>query len=279
MRWVICAVSVVALAPSAHAGDFDVLRGAEPTYHWGGVYGGVQGGYTSSVVDAGSAVGPDLAKILRITAIESDEQVSNWAVLSSRTPTSVSVGGFVGYNFEWEDLILGVEADYDRMSLSASSANSITRSFSDSGDLPAGHNYYYTITVGGGASLQMNDVATFRARAGWEAGRFLPYAFAGLALGRASISSIGSVSGSAVDYPDSEIPPLTPLPNLTIPLQTQGNAQNGVIAYGATMGLGVDIALLPNWFVRAEFEHIYFAPVDGIQVSVSSARVGAGYKF
>jgi hypothetical protein len=32
-------------------------------------------------------------------------------------------------------------------------------------------------------------------------------------------------------------------------------------------------------FVRGELEYIYFAPVDGIRLSISSARAGVGYKF
>jgi len=284
MRWVICAVVMFALTPRAYAGDFDILRGSEPTYHWGGVYGGVQGGYTSSTVNFGQAAGPDIAYILRITAIEADEQISDWSVLASRSPESMSLGAFLGYNCEWENIILGLEVNYNRVSLSAFSSSLITRSFSDSGDLPAGHNYYYTVTVGGQASLQMSDIGTLRARAGWEAGKFLPYAFAGLALGRANVTSGASVSYWAVDYPDSEDPPLTPLQNAYFPASwptpaTYGNSQNNVLAYGATMGLGMDVAVLPNLFVRAELEHIYFAPVDGIQVSLSSARLGVGVKF
>jgi opacity protein-like surface antigen len=46
-----------------------------------------------------------------------------------------------------------------------------------------------------------------------------------------------------------------------------------------TTGLGTDVALTSNLFVRGEFEYIFFAPVNGIQVSMWSARVGAGVKF
>ena len=83
---------------------------------------------------------------------------------------------------EWDDLILGLELNYNRVSLKAMSADSITRSFTDSTNLPAGHNYFYTVSSGVQASLSMQDIAELRARAGWEAGIFLPYAFGGLAL-------------------------------------------------------------------------------------------------
>jgi opacity protein-like surface antigen len=279
MRWVICAAVTLAFAPSAFAGDFSILRGSEPTYHWGGVYGGVQGGYTSADIGLAPAAGPDIAYILRETTIETDQQISNWPVLSNRSPASASAGGFVGYNLEWENIILGLELNYNHVQLAASSDGALSRSFTDSGNLPAGHHYLYTVDVAAHAALSMTDIAQFRARAGWEAGNFLPYAFAGFAVGRANVSSSATVSYSAIDFPDSENPPLTPLPNLSVPAQTQGNSQNNAYAYGVSMGFGADVALTANVFVRAELEHIYFAPVDGIQVSVSSARVGAGLKF
>ena len=45
MRWVICALVVLAFAPRASAQDY-VLRGSEPSYRWAGIYGGGTGGFT-----------------------------------------------------------------------------------------------------------------------------------------------------------------------------------------------------------------------------------------
>ena len=279
MRCVICALVVLGFAPPAFAGDFDILRGSEPTYHWGGFYGGGQIGYSSAVVDFSQAAAPQIAFILRDTAIEQDEQISKWSVLGSRSTTGTSLGDFAGYNFEWEDVILGLELNYNHVSLSASAANSMTRSFTDSTNLPAGHNYLYTMTVGSASSLQMTDIATFRARAGWEAGNFLPYAFAGLAVGRGDFSTSTSVFYTAVDFTPVQTPPIPPLPTLTVGPATQADGQNPAFAYGFAAGLGTDIALTSHVFVRGEVEYIFFAPLDHIQVSVTSARVGAGFKF
>jgi outer membrane immunogenic protein len=279
MRWVICALVVLALPSSAFAGDLDILRGSLPTYRWAGFYGGAQAGYSSGDVKFGEAGSSDIAFMLRDTTIEQDEQVSTWNVLATRTPTSAGVGGFIGYNFEWENLILGLELNYNHVSIDGSAANSITRSFTDSNALPAGHNYFYTVTVGGQAWMHMSDIATIRARAGWECGIFLPYAFGGLALARVDTSSGATLSYSAVDFPDSETPPLAPLPNLAVGPLSQANTQNNALAYGVTTGLGLDVGLLPNVFVRGELEYIYFAPINGIQISLASARLGAGLKF
>jgi outer membrane immunogenic protein len=280
MRWVISALVVLALPSGALADEFNILRGTVPTYHWGGFYGGGQAGYASSNVNFGTAPSSEVAFLLRDTAIEQDEQISDWTVLDSRKPVSVSLGGFLGYNYEWEDnIVLGLELNYNHVFLSASATNGIERSFTDSSDLPAGHNYFYTVGVAGTASLKMTDIGTFRARAGLEEGIFLPYAFTGLALARADTTTGAAVEYTAVDYPDSETPPLTPLPNLNVGPLGQTNAQNNVFAYGVTAGVGVDVAVTQNLFMRGELEYIYFAPVNGIQVSIATARLGAGVKF
>jgi opacity protein-like surface antigen len=307
MLRVIVALTVLTFASPAVAADADILRSSEvfvppvptilvappayavrpasPRYHWGGVYGGVQAGYSSGVVNFSSAAQQQIAYILRETAIEQDHQISGWPVLGTDATGNVGAGGFVGYNSEWEDVIVGLEVNYNHVALSASSSGSLSRSFSDSTNLPTGHNYLYNLTVNSQSALAMTDIATFRARAGWEAGNFLPYGFAGVAVGRANVSTTTSVPYTAVDSPVVQSPPLTPLPTLNcIPASVCGDGpfttgQNGAFAYGVTTGIGLDVALMSNLFVRGEIEYIYFAPLNGIQVSVASARVGVGVKF
>lgn len=278
MRWVICTVAVLAFAPSARAEDF-VLRGSEPAYHWSGLYGGGQIGYTSSVVNFSTAVGPEIAYILRDTSIEADQQISQWSLLGSRNPVSTSYGAFLGYNYEWESLILGLELNYNHFGLTAASSGALERSFTDSGNLPAGHHYFYDMSVAGQSAFSMTDAATFRTRIGWQAGRLLPYFFAGFALGRIDTSTSTTLAYTATDNPDSEEPPLTPLAPIAVGPELDAAAQSGQFTYGFATGLGIDFAVTDNLFVRGEFEYIYFAPIDGIQVSLSNARVGAGFKF
>jgi opacity protein-like surface antigen len=279
MRSVICALALLALPTSALAGDFDILRGTTATYNWTGFYGGGQFGYSDSNIKFNTAASSQVSFLLRNTAIEQDEQISDWNVLGTHQANTVGVGGFIGYNTQWESLILGLEINYNHVNLSQVSESSLARSFSDSGGLPPGHNYFYNVTVGGGASIHISDIATFRARAGIEEGNFLPYAFAGLAVARATTSSFATLQYNATDFPDSEIPPLTPLNPISFGPVSSANTQNNAIAYGVATGLGVDIGVLPNVFLRGEIEYIYLAPVNGIQVSVESARVGAGLKF
>ena len=279
MRWLICAGVMLALMPRAYAGDFDTLRGPMPAYNWGGFYGGGQVGYSTANMNLSGAVGPETAFILRNTSIEKDQDISGWTVLGSRHPSNTAVGAFIGYNVSWENVIFGGEVNYNHVPINAASSGSITRQFTDSGNLPSGHHYFYTVTVLGQAQANITDIATFRGRIGWQADRFLPYGFAGLAVGRLQYSSAASVAYTATDFPDSENPPLTPLPDLNQVAISDANAQRQSFAYGLATGLGVDVAVLPNFFVRGEYEFIYFAPVGGIQINVNSARVGAGFKF
>jgi opacity protein-like surface antigen len=198
-------------------------------------------------------------------AILQDQQISQWPVLSSSSSSGdangASFGGFIGYNYEWEDVITGLELNYNHfLSLSTSTNGSVQRTFNDSTNLPPGHDYNYTVNASAQSSLHMTDIATFRARAGWEAGSFLPYAFAGLAVGRADTSTSATVSGSYYDVPTVQpagtpqlgclpvygVSPVTgtcPPQTLNVNPGTVGNFQNGAFAYGVATGLGMDIAV------------------------------------
>jgi outer membrane immunogenic protein len=279
MRSVICALALLALPTSAFAGDFDILRGSQPTTHWGGVYGGIQGGYSSSAMDFSGGVGPLVADILRSSNLSND--VSDWAVLGTISTANTNYGGFVGYNFEYEDVIVGVEANYNRYSLTGESGSAISREFIDNSNAPPNTTYQYDVTVAGNSSIHISDIATFRLRAGWEAGCFLPYLFGGLAIGRADVAQTASVSGTRTDIVTNPVDGTTTtgLPGALALPGPQTNSQQGMIIYGWAAGLGVDYALLSNVFVRAEWEYVGFAPIDGTHLAINSARVGAGIKF
>ena len=279
MRSVICALVVLALPASAFAGDFDILRGSVPTVHWGGVYGGVQGGYSSSDMNFSGGVGPLIADILRSSSLAAD--VSGLAVLGSTSTGRENYGGFVGYNFEFEDVVLGAEVNYNRYSLTGSSSSSISRIFTDNTAAPPNTTYQYDITVAGSSSIHLTDVATFRARAGWEAGRFLPYVFGGLALGRADVAQTANVSGTRTATVTNPVDgtTMTSAPGAVDLPGPQSNAQQGMFTYGFTAGVGMDVQLLPNLFARAEWEYVDFSPIDGTRVTISSIRAGAGVKF
>lgn len=198
-----------------------ILRGAyteegPPGYvRWDGVVLGAQVGYSNLTVNFADATTP--------------------SVLSQPTTNSSQFGAFVGYNIQWDDLILGVDGAYNRpSSLSTSAASGTTSS-----------------------SLKLVDYATFRGRAGYAFGQFLPYGFLGAAVGRMNFATIAG-GGTAVTSTAS-----------------RDNAYSG----GFVAGLGIDVSVLPNVFVRAEYEYIVFSPVGSIRSNLNSARVGLGVRF
>jgi opacity protein-like surface antigen len=146
---------------------------------------------------------------------------------------------------------------------------------------PAQHHYFYTATVGASASARLTDFGTLRARAGIAFDNFLPYAYVGAALGRVDIMRSASVSYTRHDIPDVVAPPtgpLTPIPDFTYGPQAQQEIKS-TLAYGYAIGLGIDIALMQNVFVRAEAEYLQFAPVEAIKIHVNSGRIAVGVKF
>ncbi len=290
---VIVTFGALSLAQAA-AADLPILRGpivgeAAPAYNWGGVYGGAQAGFSTASINLNQNVGALVGDMLRLTTIEQDFNISSWPVLGKPNPVGGSFGGFVGYNWLWEDAVTGFEINYNRASLSGSSANSISRSITDSSGLPPGHHYVYDVTVAGAAAARITDWGTFRFRGGWAAGRFLPYGFVAFAVGRADISRSASVTLSAVDFPDSGTNPITQPgncglaspPNYAIcpGTSSEADSRNGVFAYGGAAGLGVDIALLPNVFLRGEWEFVQFAPVQGDRIHINTVRTALGLKF
>src|SRR5207249_846244 len=113
--------------------DFPILRGsgpdvpspyvpAPPTFiRWSGYYGGAQIGYSRAEVDFKTAVAPLVHEILRNTTIESE--VASWVLLTRGDTRSYSAGGFLGYNTQWDDAILGVEASYNHTALHKAAAS------------------------------------------------------------------------------------------------------------------------------------------------------------
>src|ERR1019366_6995447 len=51
-----------------------------------------------------------------------------------------------------------------------------------------GFTVVYNVSGTSGASVEIHDIVTARTRAGWTFDRFLPYGFAGVAVGRADVS-------------------------------------------------------------------------------------------
>ncbi len=261
MRWLMCAFIVAGCAQGAAAADMPLLRGSNtfdvgPQVRWDGVYFGAQVGYSVAGADFTNATGSLSALITGLPFLTTTS-----TPLGTDDKPSAHFGGFVGYNTVWDGAVLGVEANYNHYNAQMTSTNIIGGSY-----LAADGNTY-PYSANGTANVRVTDVGTFRVRGGWATGNFMPYGFVGLAVARAEIDRSVTATFS---------PPLgLPAP----PAVTFGTSQTGQFAYGWTAGVGLDIALMSNFFLRAEYEYIQFGDFQQVNIHMHNARVGAAVKF
>ena len=161
-----------------------------------------------------------------------------------------------------------MDAAYNRISsLNASASDTIARQVVTKPD-----NVNNSLTITAQSSLKLVEYATVRARAGYAMGQFLPYATIGAAVGRFNYANTATVHNVGTPPFGSPILPF----DVT---DTQSSAKNNAIVGGFVVVLGMDVALLPNVFLRGEWETVSFAPISGIRVNLNSGRVGLGLKF
>lgn len=294
MRRLLLAAVMFGAVSGAQAADMpDFLRGSipavpvTPTRNWDGVYVGGQVGYTSADMDFSHASQSLTNFSLRNSVLQ--DPVSGWELLSRNHAQATGFGAFVGRNYQWDDLVFGVEANYNYMtSLKSSSTNSMRLLIANpSGENPPeGHIHTYDTTLSGNASLQIKDVLTFRGRAGWAAGNFLPYMFGGLAVGRVDVARTAAVSYHKYDDYDTQVP--SGLGTITVhhhddlgtnayPVSVERRV-NSFVA-GWTAGLGLEYMLWGNVFMRGEWEYVRFLKVKDMSFSTNNVRFGLGYKF
>jgi outer membrane immunogenic protein len=275
MRRVMYVLLALVFAPSAFADDLSWLTGPQasnvPVVNgWAGVYIGGQVGYSNAGGDFSKTTKDPIAFSLRNTTLEEQVTPSNWQVLGQANHSAAGFGGFVGYNTQFERLVLGVEANYDQANLSLIAPNSPISRRVTAGGIP------YDVTVTGSGSVSDLNFGTLRARGGWALGNFLPYAFAGVTVGHANVNIVGTTFG--VQNPALGCPPGTNPP--CVPFSFTGTAgKNGEWLLGFAVGGGLDVALTRNVFLRAEYEFVQFAPIANLVVSVNTVRGGLGVKF
>ena len=278
-----CAALAVWPAERAGAADWP-LRGSlapqQPAYaRWDGAQIGVEVGWGNFRNDFGNSTSPLVAFILRNTTAEAEFAPSTWTTLSSNTTNGPVFGGYIGYNMQWDQLVLGVDLGYKYANIATGANDSISRQFTTSSQ------FQETVSIDARAQMKLMDYATLRGRAGYAWGQFLPYAFVGAAVARLDVVRSATVSYTRHDIPDAvpitvpPTPPITPEADFHFGPQTRGMNRKGVFAYGYAGGLGLDVALLPNVFVRAEWEYVQLIPVEDFKIHIGSGRVAVGIKF
>jgi outer membrane immunogenic protein len=267
----LAAMLLAVFAMSAHAADLDDLSWLRGTVgsdgavmSWRGVNLGASVGVSNLNADFGHATQSLVAYSLRNTLLEQEFAPENWTTLPKTTTNSMQYGAFLGYNMQWDSLVLGLDLGYNHLnSMQAGTSDTIARQVTTSDTA------VHDVTINSSASLRLIDYATFRARAGYVFGQFLPYAIIGGAVGRfnytasATVTDLWTLNGVTTNYAPG----------------TQTDTKNNAFAAGFVTGLGLDVALLPNVFLRAEWEYTIFAPVSGIRTQLNTGRVGVGVRF
>src|SRR5215216_159259 len=177
-------------AEAADMPDLPILRGSyvdgftTSRVNWQGFYVGGQGGYGSSDEKFAGSNANMLDALLDHNVIQ-EMQVSQWNLgLGKQSARSSAYGAFVGYNWQWDDVVVGVEASYLHGRFGGKSTAS--KELVSGSALSDG--FFHDVRVDSSAAISVSDMATFRARAAYAWGCFLPYMFGGFALGKADIA-------------------------------------------------------------------------------------------
>lgn len=255
MRRLVLTVAMLGAVSGAQAADLSdlpILRGTQglttAKVNWQGYYVGGQGSYGLANMNFNHANDGIAEGLMPYSPLKS---LTNLPVLGKSSTPNTGFGGFVGYNGQWEDVVIGLEANYIHGKFDGAS-RPIPFRYTDASGNPA-------IAGSSTASVSGNDYGSVRVRGGYAVGAFLPYLFGGVAMGRADIDRSVSLLGNFD------------------PLVTANSHLKDHFMYGYSMGVGVDMMLCAGLFMRLEYEYQRFAsPVD---INLNTVRAGLGYKF
>jgi outer membrane immunogenic protein len=279
MRKFLLTAVITMAATGAQAADMpDFLRGslipaAPAPVNWQGFYLGGQGGYGSSDENLTGSTS-NMVAALTANDVVQETGVAQWNTnLGKASAQTSGFGGFTGYNWQFDDVVVGLEASYLHGTFGGgASATEGPLTFG-----PLSDNLYHTVGLTSSSAISISDMATFRGRAAYAFGSFLPYAFGGFALGNADVSqSVLITDHYASTFAGSQASCFSGAPPVCAS-SSSNNVLHNHLVYGYTAGLGVDIALTAGLFLRAEWEYTRFTSV--VDTSINTVRAGLGYKF
>ena len=153
-RVLLACVGVLALGGAAAAADLPVAPAPyykapvyAPAYNWSGFYLGINGG--------------------------GGWGRSTWTTTGPFDTSGALVGGTIGYNYQMNQVVLGVEGDLDWSNINGSTSTGCTSA------------------TGAGCQTSNNWLGTVRGRLGYAADRFMPYITGGAAFGDIKASGPG----------------------------------------------------------------------------------------
>ena len=284
-------LGTVSAAHAADMPDLPVLRGgftdglSTTSHNWDGAYVGVNGGYTTNATDFSQSVVGLTNFIFRDSVLQ--QPTASWSLMNKTNTQSTNFGAFVGRNWQWYDAILVLEGTYsyfNNLATSTSGSNSLIITNPPGDNPPTGTTDNYNVTLTGTAAAKVKDMISLRGRVGWDGGDFMPYAFAGAAIGRMDVSRTVTSDVTLtqiVTTTGAGGATTTTSTTYAVPAQSQTQSQHrtNAFAVGWVAGLGLEYCIWNGLFARIEYEYVKFSPVMNTSVTLNNARVGLGYKF
>jgi outer membrane immunogenic protein len=236
-------------AQAADLPDFPALRGGfGPTsrVNWQGWYVGGQVSYGSVTSKVPSNINGDM----QATFIRPANVDYNWQPLGMAHDQATGFGAFAGYNSQWDDVVVGLEANYIHDGFRSASTSTGLRYLADNVTLES--------ITHSAAVVSLSDFGSLRVRGGYVIGCFLPYAFVGTGFGSQTIDRTVSAS------PDSVRPAWT-------------SDSKSKLVFGYSAGAGFDVMVTGGLFLRADYE--YRRVTSDFESNINTVRAGLGYKF
>jgi outer membrane immunogenic protein len=267
-------LGAASVAQAADMPDLPFLRGSfteglsTNNVNWGGAYIGGHASYGAADMDFTNSGKDLLEKLLNNVDLEAQFNISKWPVGGKAHQQGAGFGGFIGYNYQFSEAVIGVELNYTHGNLFGASSGQQARSFM----YPAG--YMSSANISSSSSMKLTDYGSLRGRAAYPMGNFLPYGFVGFGLAQADINRRADTT-IQYTYVGSAVPPLPNIPAVHHSLTDNANSQ---FIVGFAGGAGIDIMLYAGLFLRAEYEHLRFS-AKNVETSVNTVKAGLGYKF
>ena len=212
-------VSMAVLAPAAQAAD--VVPAS--TYDWSGFYFGLNAGVAWNNTEIDNDInGP----------VDVDRGLLNDLGNNLTGDDSVFTGGAnIGYNWQMDSLVLGVEADINYLGFSGEQERDRLGILGDE-DLSSSHK----------VSFEADWFGTLRGRLGFAADNFLFYGTGGLAYGHMQADSDFRVSDKGVEV-----------------ARWEGSADD--VNWGWTVGAGMEYGI-DNWSLGVEYLFVDLGEAD-----------------
>lgn len=265
--------------PAVAADLFGPLRGTHssmpqltPVHVWDGAYFGGFAGMTNLRATPRSGFREFLDHELRLNAFANNTGISNWVSLPSKRDQATSFGFFAGYNFQFDEAVLGFEFDYTRGNNAVAASDSLRRATplnGLNGNLGSLAGETGAVTMSGESRVQVRDLMTLRARAGYTYGSMLPFVTGGVALARYSRSYTATQRVRVTSGAEAG----------SIFTRTYGPDTKSGYGFGLAAGAGMDVAVTENLFLRGEWQYLHFRDLGGIRADLNNFRAGAAVKF